>query len=46
MIRSYGIHEKFVETIERVYEDNRVKFELNEYINKMSCPMPLRPGIL
>ena len=30
--RSYGIHEKLVKTIARVYEDSRVKFELNEFI--------------
>ena len=32
VMQSYGIHEKLVRTIEKVYEDNRVKFELNEYI--------------
>ena len=32
VMRSYGIHEKLIRTIERVYEDNKVKFELNEYI--------------
>ena len=30
--RSYGIHEKLVKTIASVYEDSRVKFELNEFI--------------
>ena len=30
-MQSYGIHEKLVRTIEKDYEDNKVKFELNEY---------------
>ena len=48
VMRSYGTHEKLVRTIERVYEDNKVKFELNEYITdwcksdsgvRQGCPL-------
>ena len=48
VMRSYGIHEKLIRTIERVYEDNKVKFELNEYITdwcksdsgvRQGCPL-------
>ena len=48
VMRSYGIHEKLIRTIERVYEDNKVKFELHEYITdwcksdsgvRQGCPL-------
>ena len=44
MMRSYGIHEKLVRTIERVYENNRVKFELNEYTDWCTSNSGLRQG--
>ena len=48
VMRSYGIHEKLVNVIERVYKDNKVKFELGDVVTKwcvsdsgvrLGCPM-------
>ena len=48
VMRCYGIHDKLMTVIERVYEDNKVKFELGDIVTgwcasdsgvRQGCPL-------